>query len=105
LEIECREPGLRVDEQIEKVLARVEPVTAHLHELSHTPDVSIVLQVVRFFADEDGEEEKFEGGIDADGGLFERLSGQHQLLGWALSSDQLRLLVSIGASFDADEYN
>jgi hypothetical protein len=103
--IECHEPGLRVDEQIERVLARIEPVVEGLRTLSRHPAVTIQLQIARFFADERGEEEAFEGGIDDDGGLYERLSGQHQLLGWGLSSDQLGLLVSFNASIDADEYN
>jgi hypothetical protein len=103
--IECRTAGLRVDEQIEQVLGRIAPVAERVRDLAETDEVATRLQIVRLFDDDDGEEELFEGGIDEDGGLYERLAGQHQLLGWRLTSDQLSLLVSVRASIDSDEYN
>ncbi len=63
------------------------------------------LQIVRYFNDEDGEEEFFDDPITTDDGhVLEKLPGQHQLLGWQLEREQLGLLVSMGAYIDADEY-
>jgi hypothetical protein len=40
--------------------------------------------------------------VTADGP--EKLSGQHQLLGWHLPGDVMRFLVDVGAELDVDEY-
>ena len=49
-------------------------------------------------------EESFEAVVTEDGKLLERLPGQHQLLGWHLTHEQLGFLASIRCSIDADEY-
>jgi hypothetical protein len=58
------------------------------------------LQVVRYFGFDDGEKEGLT--VTADG--LEKLSGQHQLLGWHLSAEVMSFLVNLGAEIDADEY-
>ena len=50
---------------------------------------------------DEGEEEEIPP-IDEDG--LEKLSGQHQLLGWRLDSDTMAFLVAVGAFLDVDEY-
>jgi hypothetical protein len=35
---------------------------------------------------------------------LQKLPGQHQLLGWHLDRDAVRLLARVGAEIDADEY-
>jgi hypothetical protein len=40
----------------------------------------------------------------ADGREFERLSGQHQLLGWHLGRNILDFLRDVDAEMDFDEY-
>jgi hypothetical protein len=58
------------------------------------------LQLVRFFDDEDGEEEE----LSPPDAPLQKLSGQHQLLGWHLDRDSLGFLAHVGAEIDADEY-
>jgi hypothetical protein len=57
-------------------------------------------QFVRYLDDEEGEPERVS---NSEAGV-QKLGGQHQLLGWHLSSDDLGFLSRIGASIDADEY-
>ena len=103
-ELHCRDRGLTLDAQIGKVMARVEPLQLRLLDLVTSQDVDLELVIVRFLGDEDGEEESFEAAITEDGKLLERLPGQHQLLGWHLTHEQLGFLASIRCSIDADEY-
>jgi hypothetical protein len=42
--------------------------------------------------------------IDVTPDGLEKLSGQHQLLGWHLDRHVLNFLSEVGAEFDADEY-
>ena len=102
--LHCREYGLTLDAQISKVLARIEPVQTRLRDLITSQDVSCTLVIVRDFDDPEGEDEHFEAAITKDGKLLEKLPGQHQLLGWFLTHDQLGFLASIGCSISADEY-
>jgi hypothetical protein len=59
------------------------------------------LQLVRFFNDDEGEDEEEVSPPDAP---LQKLAGQHQLLGWHLDADSLNFLSRIGAETDADEY-
>lgn len=102
-ELVCRKPGMRIDEQVENVLARLEPVKDHIRTLTSGGEVFAVLQLVRFFQDEDA----------APAPLVE-LWGEHgiefgpepnYLLGFHLPVDRLRLLADINASIDCDEYS
>ena len=103
LSIHCRTRAT-IDVQIQVVLQRLEPIRAKLIDLIATADVTARLIIVRYFNDEEGEEESFDPAITEDGELLERLLGQHQMLGWYLSVEQLMLIASLGAAIWADEY-
>lgn len=102
--VRCREPGLRLDAQTEKVLSQLASSQPKLTSLVARADVTARLVFVRYFDDDEGEEELFDATITEDGELLERLPGQHQLLGWVLDPDQLAFLASIPAAIWADEY-
>jgi hypothetical protein len=53
-----------------------------------------------YFDDEEGEEEEH----SASDARFQKLPGQHQLLGWRLGQDILTFLTSVRAELDVDEY-
>jgi hypothetical protein len=55
--IECRQPGLAVDELVARVLARVRPAAALVRDLTADDGVSAVLQVVHYFDDDEGEQD------------------------------------------------
>ncbi|MFG1774804.1 DUF4279 domain-containing protein [Micromonospora sp. NPDC049051] len=105
-QITCREPGLAVDEQIARVVARLLPLAAEVRHVA--ADLRSVdgeqggarLQVVRHLDAEDGEPEE----AVAVGGLT-KLPGQHQLLGWHLDRATLAFLHLVGADLDVDEYS
>ena len=99
----CRKAGMRIDEQIENVLARVEPVRDNIRTLTSEGEVCAVLQVVRYFQDEDAAPAPLvelwgESGIEFG-------PEPNHLLGFHLSVDRLRLLADINASIDCDEYS
>jgi hypothetical protein len=96
----CDKPGLTVDEQITELIVRLEPARAAIRDLTAGDGVAAVLQVVRYFNDESGEEEDLAPSAKG----MERVSGQHQLLGWHLDPDTLAFLADIRADFDVDEY-
>lgn len=104
--VTCAEPGLRVDQQIAKVIERVRPRQNEVELLSREllaegPRCGASIGVVRHF--EEGEEEVIREG-EVDGLRLESLPGQHQLLGWHLDAEVLAFLVAIGAELDVDEY-
>jgi Domain of unknown function (DUF4279) len=66
--------------------------------------VGSVLQVVRHFDDEEGEDEETRTIEMPDGGQLETLPGQHQLLGWHLNPRVIDFLSTTHASLDFDEY-
>ena len=103
--VECRQRGMRVDDQAARVLARIRPVAEPIRALTADGSVWAVLQVVRFFMDDDGEQEdEHQPVVTDDGRVLHRLPGQHQLLGWHLAIEDLVFLASIPAAVDVDEY-
>jgi hypothetical protein len=100
--VRCDERGLRVDEQVAVVLARLRPVEPRLVALAAESDCSFALTIVRDFndAEGDGEREEFSPPEDR----VQKLSGQHQLLGWALDEPDVAFLARVGAFIDVDEY-
>jgi len=102
----CRDGGLTVDEQIDRVIDRLQPLTDQIAALAREIDASegesaaATLQVVRYLNDDDGEEES----PQPDGTDLVRLPGQHQLLGWYLDRRILEFLHHTGAELDVDEY-
>jgi hypothetical protein len=102
----CRERGLTVDEQIDQIMRRLRPhrdsIAALSRELAARDpgQAGAVLEVVRDFDDPDGEEEQ----LSPPDAYFQKLAGQHQLLGWSLDGEVLEFLVATGAHLDVDEY-
>ncbi|WP_116950798.1 DUF4279 domain-containing protein [Jiangella endophytica] len=102
----CREPGRTVDEQLRRVVDRLDEhadrigeLVTELRTLDDWPSVS-TLQVVRIFDHPDGEEEEVPPPI---GGLT-KLAGQHQLLGWHVDARTVDFLRATRAELDVDEY-
>lgn len=94
----CREPDLRVDEQIARILERLQPHTARIAEIVGrlaADGGGAVLQVVRYFNDTDHDESP--GLPDA--------PGAPDLFGWHLERDVLDFLAAVGAELDVDEYD
>jgi hypothetical protein len=91
--IECRDPGLRVDEQITRVLDRLQPHTDRICDLTrHLASTGgAVLHVVRYFNDTD----------QAQPGAAEAPN----LFGWHLDRKILDFLSATGAELDVDEYD
>lgn len=96
----CKEPGLRVDDQIRSVVGRREPIVdrnadlvGELHELESGR--ATTLQVVRFFDDDEGEEDR-PNPHAAERGM-RKLDGQHFLLGWHLDRNVLQFVERTGA--------
>ncbi|MFE7838746.1 DUF4279 domain-containing protein [Streptomyces sp. NPDC057474] len=90
----CREPGLRVDEQITHILDRLQPRTDRICDLTRHlagADGGAVLQVVRYFNDTD---QARPGAADAP-----------NLFGWHLDRKVLDFLIATGAELNVDEYD
>jgi hypothetical protein len=110
-QIVCDEAGLRVDEQVARVLARLQPLMPGLAALSRQlavddPHGGARLEIVRYLdvaPEEDGDDEEDRENAGGDPQL-RRLPGQHQLLGWHLDRAVLEFLVATGAEVDVDEY-
>jgi hypothetical protein len=91
----CREAGLSVNEQIDRIIARLHPVAAQIGSLAeHLEQIDphhggSRLQIVRFYNDSDGE--------DTD--------TLRQLLGWHLDRPILDFLQLTRADLDVDEYS
>ena len=91
----CREPDLRVDEQMTRILDRLRPHTDRIAELVgqlSSADGGAVLQVVRYFNDTDQDESSSQ-------------SDPPNLFGWHLERDVLDFLTAVGAELDVDEYD
>ncbi|MFI1522619.1 DUF4279 domain-containing protein [Kitasatospora cineracea] len=99
----CREPGLGVDEQVARVVARLAPHADAIAALTRRLDAedgegpSAVLEVVRVFNDEDEQ--------DRLAGTPPELVEGPGLLGWHLGRDVLAFLHATGAALDVDEYD
>lgn len=102
--VRCSERGLCVDDQITRVLDRIEPMRGKILDLISGGEVFARLQIVRNFDDESGEEEVLDSFVTPGGGIAGKVPGQHQLLGWILSAAQVAVLASMRATIDSDEY-
>lgn len=101
--IVCREPGLRVDEQAERIVQRLSPhleaiaaLARQLHTEHHQAP-SAVLEVVRQFNDLEGQDRLASAPLD--------IADPPGLLGWHLGRDVLNFLHAAGAVLDVDEYD
>lgn len=99
--IVCREPGLRVDEQITRVLDMLRPHTDRIAELAgrlaagEQERGGAVLEVVRYFNESDEKQRPVRPGAPEGPNLF----------GWHLDRDMLDFLTATGAVLDIDEYD
>lgn len=92
--VTCRQPGLRVDEQITRILDRLQPHTDHICDLTrHLAETGggAVLNVVRYFNDTDQAQP---GAADAP-----------NLFAWHLDRNVLDFLSATGAELGVDEYD
>jgi hypothetical protein len=106
----CRKPHLTVDEQIAQVIdrlfehaERIGALAVELHRIDGAIDGALpagMLKIVRVFEGPDGEEEDLTSPVEG----FEKLPGQHQLLGWHLDTRALEFLRLTRAELDVDEY-
>jgi hypothetical protein len=96
----CKDAGLTVEEQVNRILARLTSAQTEIADLVDAGDATTGLRVVRYFNAEDGEEEDLGPTVDG----LEKLAGQHQLLGWNLRTETLAFLIAVGADLDVDEY-
>jgi len=99
-----RTENVALDVHISRVLDRVAPAAGHVRRLVDDRGVEARLVIVRYFSDDDGDDEEFDASITPGGDLLEHLPGQHQQLGWFLPVETLTLLASMRASIWADEY-
>jgi hypothetical protein len=102
-QLTCDSPGLTIGQQAAIVLDRLRKIEDRLVRIGSDllgQGGGCYLQLVRFFDNEDGEEEK----LSPPDAPLQKLAGQHQLLGWHLDRDSLRFLAHVGAEIDADEY-
>ncbi|MFI1302890.1 DUF4279 domain-containing protein [Streptomyces sioyaensis] len=92
--VTCREPGLRIDEQITRLLDRLQPHTdriSHLTRQLADTGGGAVLQVVRYFNDT--------------GRTRPDAADAPNLFGWHLDREVLDFLIATGAELDVDEYD
>jgi hypothetical protein len=110
--VTSEQPGLTVADHLDIVVGKLEACAGAIggvveEIVSASPDavgVGAVLQVVRHFDDEEGEDEEISVLEQPGGGQLERLPGQHQLLGWRLSPGVIAFLGLTHAALDVDEY-
>jgi hypothetical protein len=107
--VECDRKGSSVEDQIKVVIEKLIPKKAAIaalvaHLKNEVDPGGAYLQIVRYFNDEDGEEEASGQVTFPDESEFEKLPGQHQLLGWHLGRDVLDFLDEVEADIDFDEY-
>ena len=101
--IVCRESGLRIDEQIARVLERLAPHTTAIATLARRLDSeehdkpSTVLQVVRYFNDEPDQQDPPTAGKDR--------ADSPNMFGWHVGREVLDFLHTTGAVLDIDEYD
>ena len=100
----CREPGLCIDEQVARVLARLAPHMDDIAALARRLDAEVprspsaVLEVVRYFKAETDDQPDRLADEDAP-------AAASDLFGWHLGRDVLDFLQVTGAVLDVDEYD
>ena len=110
--IDSKLPGLTVDTHLQVIVDRLNPyaeaIGTLVGEIESTeeslPGVGGVLAVVRHFDDDEGEDEDLSVVGQPGGSRFEKLPGQHQLLGWSLAPSVINFLVATRSALDIDEY-
>ncbi|MFI5895585.1 DUF4279 domain-containing protein [Actinoplanes sp. NPDC051513] len=98
--IVCREPRLRVDEQIARIMQRLAPHTTAIAALASRLNTDgegygAVLEVVRYFNNQDAQQHD----------RSDPAAKGPNPLGWHLDRDVLDFLQATGAALDVDEYD
>lgn len=98
----CREPGLRVDDQVARVLERLAPRADAIAALARRlgdedPGSGAVLQIVRYFNDDPGQQAPLAG--------HNSQPDAPKLVGWHLDRETLNFLHATQADLDVDEYD
>lgn len=103
-DVACREAHLRVEEQIECVLARLRPSKGRVVELAtelaaeEDGHGGAVLNIVRHF-----DAEQDDDGLSM-AELEQKQQSGHHLLGWTLEREAIEFLAAVGAKVGVDEY-
>ena len=100
-----RTANVGLDVYISRLLDRVVPVAGHVRRLVDDRGVEARLVLVRYFSDDQGDDEEFDASITPGGDLLKHIRGQHQQLGWFLSVEAMVLLTAMRATLWADEYD
>lgn len=111
-EVRSTDHERRVDDLVTALISRLAPygerigeLALRLEQMASSPDRGgSVLSVVRYFDDEEGEEDDERIHELPDGTRLERLPGQHQLLGWYLDQTVIQFLHITHAGLNVDEY-
>lgn len=93
---------LPLDDHFESLRTRLGDSAARLGELLRTEHVSAVVQVVRYF--EPGPEDRHITEPGRHVGDYERVRGQHPLVGFDIAPDLVAFAAEAGIGFDFDEY-
>lgn len=91
----------RLDDHFEALLALLSPHLDRIGALTEGGEVGACLTVVRRFEPEPEDQAVLERYVQPG---FDRLRGQHPLVGFVLTPQLLRFLSATGASVDFDEY-
>jgi uncharacterized protein DUF4279 len=94
---------LRLYEHLDVLFAIIGAHVDGFRKVAMTPETAAWLTVVRYFEPKDDELNEAALGLP-EGSPYERLSGQHPLLGWALDRERIALLFQSGIGLDIDEY-
>jgi hypothetical protein len=101
--VAARRDNRRLNDMISELIERLNPVVEKIATLVRDMPVQARLQIVRNFDDTEGlADEGTTPEMAAQG--WEKLSGQHHLLGWHLDRQALDFLMRTSAEFDVDEY-
>ncbi|WP_319944100.1 DUF4279 domain-containing protein [Nocardia aurantia] len=88
-----------VDQQIQQLVDRLDPIRSALVSVCADDKVTAVMQVVRYFHHRDGVQAAPEGTS------WEQAQGWPRPLGWHLSAPVLEFLSSTRTELDVDEYD
>jgi hypothetical protein len=102
-EVQSRLTNRPIDEMITELLAQLAPVEDQIAALVHEMAVQARIQLVRTFNDPEGDEDEGTPPDLAAKG-WEKLGGQHHLLGWHVDRQALDFLQKTHAELDVDEY-
>lgn len=91
-----------LDEHFQSLLARLTGSASKLRELTVSGEVDAVIQIVRHFTP--GPEDRRISEPGRHRGDFERLRGQHPLVGFGIEAGLITYAAEAGIGFDFDEY-